>query len=130
MATEDMVFKRKYRMTKKAFEALVTLLKPCVRRLKPGRKSSTNAPADALDDTDNDGSVPPTLICAVGLRHLAGGSYLDVATAHGISIKTYYPCVMRFVRAVNATFALECRPKDANLLKAFRAQRFLRSFLF
>ena len=46
---------------------------------------------------------------AIGLRWLAGGSYLDIKTAYGCSASSVYRCRDIFVHAVNKCEALKIK---------------------
>ena len=48
-------------------------------------------------------------IVAIGLRFLAGGSYLDLADLHGVSIAEVYKCVDCFIRALRQNEYLQIK---------------------
>jgi hypothetical protein len=85
--TFENLFARTFRMSLPSFEKLVLLL------------------ASQLDLEVNwsNGSAPilPELVLAIGLRALAGGSYLDVKDVYNVSIASFYRTRNKVVDAIN-----------------------------
>ena len=95
-------FSRMYRMSFNAFLVLVELLTPRFETVDNHHWKS------------GDYRIMPYLIVAIGIRYLAGGSYLDIATLFRISNSSFYRCVGIFVVAVNQCPQLEIKfPKTA-----------------
>ena len=78
-------FARRYRLNEEEFDALVEKLKvtfPTFGRRTWASRSGCSPHKDVIS---------PELRLSITLRHLAGGSYLDIADMHGIdSDKTFY----------------------------------------
>ena len=78
-------FERTYRMSFRAFRKLQFTLSSSL--MKQESKCRTASP------------VPIYSIVAIGLRYLAGASYIDLADIHGVSFDTVYKSVHSFLLA-------------------------------
>mmetsp|Transcript_7437 Transcript_7437/g.21776 ORF Transcript_7437/g.21776 Transcript_7437/m.21776 type:complete len:367 (-) Transcript_7437:64-1164(-) len=81
-------FRRKYRKRRASFEQLVAMLRPALE--KPRSRGGT--PGGAIDIELKVGAT---------LRYLSGGSYLDIASDHGISESYFYFVVEEVLDAMN-----------------------------
>jgi len=83
-------FRRKYRLRRVTFN---TLLGQITRLLEKPR----------LVGSALGGTIPVVLKLAVTLRFLAGGSYLDIASDHGMSAGSFYAAVWETLEAIDQT---------------------------
>ena len=102
-------FRRKYRMRRATFDFLLDMIKPYLE--KPPRRRGS-----ALG-----GEIPKELLLGATLRFLAGGSYLDIASDHGMSQATLYASVWEVLAVIdkvldNMTFKVD----DATFLEEKR----------
>ena len=79
-------FEKTYRMSLRAFKKLVYLLESDV--IGNFSKCGTATP------------IYPEIVLAIGIRWLAGGSYIDIRHAYGCSIASIYRCRDLFLEAV------------------------------
>ena len=86
MAIHEHRFKTMFRMTRIAFDELVHLLAPYLRR------STRRGLGGALE---------PWLMTAVGLRYLAGGSHHDIGFGYELASSTFYVVVDEFIDAIH-----------------------------
>mmetsp|Transcript_29919 Transcript_29919/g.61508 ORF Transcript_29919/g.61508 Transcript_29919/m.61508 type:complete len:527 (+) Transcript_29919:908-2488(+) len=99
-------FRRFYRLPKAAFKNLVELLSPYLNKdfVATGRFSSV---AQAKRSNGKGvRRITTEYKVSIGLRWLAGASYLDIAGHHGVSKTTVFRVKNEFVAAVNAAPAL------------------------
>ena len=87
------MFERTYRMSLRAFRKLLVTLGESI----------------TLDHRKSAGAVPilPEMVVAIGLRWLAGGSYIDIRHAYGCSVASIFRLRDVFINAV-----LECKALD------------------
>jgi nuclease HARBI1 len=91
---------RMYRLSKEAFEHLVTVIGE--HRQRAGRRPGRHAVDAKL---------------SMALRWLAGGSYLDIALAHCVSVSTFFRIVDETICDIDDTTTLEFRYEDEDYLK-------------
>ena len=82
----DRKFKRRYRISKRAFSQLEGKIYPYVARQLP----IAGEPA-----------VSSELCLSMTLRWLAGGSFVDIVDMHGVSIKTFYSVLWLTIEAID-----------------------------
>jgi hypothetical protein len=85
----DLSFKRRFRMSRSRFAALLFEIRHDLERNVQKAKNSSKYP------------VYPYLQLCIGLRYLAGGSYLDIADAYKVHESTVRPVVWRVIHAIN-----------------------------
>lgn len=89
-------FKTMFRMHRCAFDELVELLEPTLRR--PTRCGMG-------------GSLEPWIIVAMGVRWLAGGSHHDIGFGYDVCSSTFYNARDEFIDAIHKTRELDlCSP--------------------
>jgi len=116
----DAEFRRFYRLTKPAFSHLLEVLSPYLDStfVATGRYSSI---AQAKRSNGKGvRRVTTEMKVSMGLRWLAGGSYLDISSHHGVSSTTFFRAKEEFVAAVNAAPQLEIRFPDLGDAEALR----------
>jgi hypothetical protein len=72
---DDRRFKRRFRMSRMSFEALLATIRHDLERNEGMATRSSGEP------------VYPYLQLAIALRYLAGGSYLDIADCYKVSVR-------------------------------------------
>ena len=82
------MFSRTYRMSLSAFNNLVQVLYP---RICFNLKKAMNSCGEPIS---------PQIVIAIGLRWLAGGSYLDIKTCYSVSSRSIYRCRDVFISPV------------------------------
>jgi DDE superfamily endonuclease len=93
-------FRRMYRLSKDAFQQLVTVISEY--RQRAGRRPGRHAVDAKLSMT---------------LLWLAGGSYLDIALAHCVSVSTFFHVVDETICDLDDTITLESRHENEEYLK-------------
>ena len=100
------MFERKYRMSQKAFENLVSLIQPII---------------DYDENKNRYALVSVQVMLAITLRLLAGGSYLDVYENYGVCFKTLYGLRDKVISAILSCDCLKIRfPTTENGLHEIR----------
>ena len=98
-------------MSHEAFLKLLDLLRPMVA---PDIRKSHNS---------CDNPIYPELVLAIGLRWLAGGSYLDLKNVYVVSQTSVYRCRDIFINAVLNCNELRIRfPETAEEFESIRRQ--------
>ena len=82
----EIAFEKTYRMSHRAFKKLTSMLE--IQIAGNYSKCGTSEP------------IIPEIVVAIGLRWLAGGSYIDIRHADGCSIASLYRCRDLFIDAV------------------------------
>ena len=85
----DSSFYARFRMSRSRFAALLFEIRHDLERNVQKAKNSSKSP------------VYPYLQLCIGLRYLAGGSYLDISDAYAVHESTVRPVVWRVIRAIN-----------------------------
>ncbi|KAI2492824.1 DDE superfamily endonuclease [Fragilaria crotonensis] len=93
----EQAFDRTYRMSFEAFSTLLDLLRDDLTTMTATQHGGNH-------DTD---PVEPELIMAIGIRWLAGGSYVDIRHVYGCSVPSVYRFRDMFLDAV-----LNCKELD------------------
>ncbi|KAI2496037.1 nuclease [Fragilaria crotonensis] len=93
----EQAFDRTYRMSFEAFSTLLDLLRDDLTTMTATQHGGNH-------DTD---PVEPELIMAIGIRWLAGGSYVDIRHVYGCSVPSVYRLRDMFLDAV-----LNCKALD------------------
>ncbi|CAB1117881.1 unnamed protein product [Ectocarpus sp. CCAP 1310/34] len=88
------LFRRMYRMEEPVFNKLAGLLEPILQRNDYYARKRYRR-----------GAVPTKIRLAIGLRMMAGASYLDVAVLFGVSKETVFSILWQVVDAINSTAA-------------------------
>ena len=100
MLERDEIFlKRALRMDLESFNKLVSIL-------------SDNLKRDSKQGDRRGGAIRPNLCLFATIRWLAGGSYLDIATLLGVSVKCFYSIVWTTIIAI-----LESKHPDLDNIK-------------
>ncbi|CAB1110331.1 unnamed protein product [Ectocarpus sp. CCAP 1310/34] len=86
------LFRRMYRMEEPVFNKLAGLLEPILQRNDYYARKRYQG-----------GAVPTKIRLAIGLRMMAGASYLDVAVLFGVSKETVFSILWQVVDAINST---------------------------
>lgn len=86
---DDRGFKSRYRMTKARHSQLLEELRPDLERNEQKARNSAGSP------------VYPYLQLCIGLRMVAGGSYLDIADAHAVHESTVRVVTIRVMDSIN-----------------------------
>ena len=89
------LFSRTYRMSHDAFVKMLNLLRT---------KLTCDCARSTISCSD---PIYPELVMAIGLRYLAGGSYIDIRHAYHISVSSLFRCRDIFFNAVNTCPELE-----------------------
>jgi len=85
-------------MSYQAFEKLLAILRPMIT--VDAAKSNNSCP-------NASSHIYPELIMHIGLRWLAGGSYIDILDSSGVSDASFYRCRDMFMDAVLASDELD-----------------------
>jgi len=106
----EKLFDRTFRMSPTAFNKLLLLLSPYIHQSK----------------TNGFLTVIPEIVLAIGLRTLAGGSYLDIKDVYNVSVTSVYRYRNKVVDAINQCAALHLRfpttpDEDRKQARAFEA---------
>jgi hypothetical protein len=114
----DGLFLRAYRMSKQSFKRLADLVRPYVVVDQAMARRSTRT-----------GEITTEMRLSIALRYFAGGSYLDIATSHGVHTTTFFSIVWSIVFAINTVeeLAPSFPYDDPTKLEAMSA-RFQRRF--
>jgi hypothetical protein len=96
----DGQFRRMYRLSKVAFQQLVTVIRE--HRQRAGRRPGRHAVEANL---------------SMALRWLAGGSYLDIALAHCVSVSTFFHVFDETICDIDDTITLVFRHENEEYLK-------------
>jgi hypothetical protein len=88
-ALEDSRFKKRYRMTKARHCQLLEELRPDLEKNEQKARNSAGSP------------VYPYLQLCIGLRMVAGGSYLDIADAHAVHESSVRPITVGVIDSIN-----------------------------
>ena len=107
----DTEFKKRFRMTKHAFQRLLSLLMPKIHVRRPLR---------LCGDHQKSYWMPPEIKLAITLRYLAGGSMLDISDNFGYNISVAYRAKDQVVKAILGTKnvgPVSFRPEDVNWLR-------------
>ena len=112
-------FERTYRMTFRSFRKLQFMLSSSLVRQESKCRSSS--------------PVPIYSIVAIGIRYLAGASYIDLADVHGVSFDTVYKCVHSFLLACLECDELQIKMPDSaekweSVRKTFASKSYRRLF--
>jgi len=106
-------FQQRYRMPKEVFNVIFGVIKDDIKKRQPN-KTRSGPP------------VEPEMMLSIALRMLAGGSYHDIADAHGIHESTINKYFWDVVMAINNHFEIGLDPTDEKELKhleiAFRSK--------
>ena len=102
----DREFKKRYRLSKGAFNTLLGKLSPAISRR----------------DTFGGLAVPPAICLSMTLRWLAGGSYLDIADMHGVAASTFFTVLWRTIHAITLVEEMKLPLDDYRKLR--NASRF------
>ncbi|CAB1104477.1 unnamed protein product [Ectocarpus sp. CCAP 1310/34] len=86
------LFRRMYRIEEPVFNKLAGLLEPILQRNDYYARKRYRR-----------GAVPTKIRLAIGLRMMAGASYLDVAVLFGVSKETVFSILWQVVDAINST---------------------------
>mmetsp|Transcript_61712 Transcript_61712/g.127487 ORF Transcript_61712/g.127487 Transcript_61712/m.127487 type:complete len:533 (-) Transcript_61712:43-1641(-) len=108
----DAEFRRFYRLSKPAFSHLVGLLSPYLDITFTARGRFSSIAQAKRSNGKGVRRVTTEMKVSMGLRWLAGGSYLDISAHHGVSSTTFFRAKDEFVAAVNACPSLEIRFPD------------------
>lgn len=101
-------FGQTYKMELETFNQLVDILRPMI----------TVDEIKARNSAPNVDPIYPELVCAIGLRWLAGGRFADIRDWAGISDPSYWRCRDLFLDAVIAADVLAIKwPTTMNELK-------------
>lgn len=100
-------FKKRYRLSKEAFNTLLGKLSPAISRR----------------DTFGGLAVPPELCLSMTLRWLAGGHHLDIADMHGVGTATFFAVLWRTVSAITRVEHMRFPLDDYEQLKETQASR-------
>ena len=91
-------FHRTYRMSESAFEKLLGILYPKLHKDVTMSNNSTRGLGEV---------IIPEVTMAIGIRLLAGASYIDLTTAYGVSESSVFLSRNIFVDAVNTCDTLK-----------------------
>ena len=76
-------FKRRYRLSGRAFATLSQKIEPLLARKPRGQNP-----------------ISTDLRLSMALRYLSGGSYVDICDMHGVSYQAFYPCLWETCEAI------------------------------
>ena len=82
----EQCFNREYQMSLQAFNKLVSILSPLLKR--NGVFSHTSSP------------ISPIIIVGIGIRYLAGGKLVDIQHVFRVSIAEVYNCTECFIETI------------------------------
>lgn len=100
----DSHFQRQFRMSRNAFSNLCSTISRAVGEdtFRPEKSSTTTRNFASLQSRG--GLIPGEVKVAIGLRILAGGSYLDLMPLFDVSVPRIYDILNDFIRWVLKTF--------------------------
>ncbi len=110
---DDAQFRRMFRMDRTAFHVLESKLESFI-----GERSDTSV-RKARNSSGSHIEMRTKL--AVALRWLAGGSYLDICFAWGISKTSFYKIVWEILEAIDAVFVIGFPFNDNSKLQQIAA---------
>jgi hypothetical protein len=97
-AIDDVQFRRMFRMSRRAFNILLSKLNVFIlEKDAMSIKQAINSSGSPIDNKTK---------LAVTLRFLAGGSYLDITFAFGISKTSFYDIVFEVLEAIDKIFQI------------------------
>ena len=105
-ALEDSRFKKRYRMTKTRHAQLLIEIREDLERDEQKARNSAGSPVYAY------------LQLCIGLRMMAGGSYLDIADAHAVHESSVRVITIRVIDSINLRIKIVSFPfSDVDKLK-------------